>query len=239
MDTRLQRWHFKEGDEVRSGDDHKLGEVVALYPDPARPTHLVVAGGLLFRRDYFVPVGAVTAHDGERVYVGATREEAQARGWEVEPGIRTAVGTAADAGATAASTHIEAGETIRVPVHEEELTATTRERQIGEVRVETTVVAEERTIEVPVTEERVRVERRAVDRPADAADAAAFEEGVIEVPIMGEEVELSKRVRVAEEVEIGKEAVQRTERAAGTVRREEVRVTQDVADEAAAGGGRL
>jgi uncharacterized protein (TIGR02271 family) len=62
---------------------------------------------------------------------------------------------------------------------------------------------------------------------------------VIEVPIMGEEVELHKRVRVAEEVEIGKEAVQRTERVAGTVRREEVRVTETAAAEDVAGGGRL
>ena len=41
MEPTLERWHFKEGDEVRSGDGHKLGKVVALYPDVTRPTHLV------------------------------------------------------------------------------------------------------------------------------------------------------------------------------------------------------
>ena len=129
-----------------------------------------------------------------------------------------------------AVTHVHEDDRIRVPVREEELTATKRAREVGEVRVEKDVVAEERTLEVPVTEERVRVERRVVDRPADAADATAFEEGTIEVPIRGEEVELQKRVRVAEEVEIGKEAVQRTEQVGGTVRREEVRVSEDAAD---------
>ena len=119
---------------------------------------------------------------------------------------------------------------IAVPVHEEELTAVTREREVGEVRIEKDVVAEERVLQVPVTEERVRVERHVVDRPVGAADADAFQEGVIEVPIRGEEVELRKQVRVAEEIEIGKEAVQRTEQVAGTVRREEVRVTEDVVD---------
>ena len=113
---------------------------------------------------------------------------------------------------------------LRVPVHEEELTATKRARAIGEVRVEKDVVAEERTLEVPVTEERVRVERRVVDRPG--TDGGAFEGGTIAVPIRGEEVELQKRVRVAEEVEFGKEAVERTEQVGGTVRREEVRVTE-------------
>ncbi|MEA2527832.1 MAG: hypothetical protein QOF01_2804, partial [Thermomicrobiales bacterium] len=48
--------------------------------------------------------------------------------------------------------------------------------------------------------------------------------GTIEVPVRGEEVDVQKRVRVAEEIEVGKEAVQRTERVAGTVRHEEVRV---------------
>jgi uncharacterized protein (TIGR02271 family) len=110
---------------------------------------------------------------------------------------------------------------------EEELTATVREREAGAVRIEKDVVAEERTLDVPVTEERVRVERRVVDRPVSAADADAFEETVIEVPLRTEEVDIQKRARVAEEVVISKEATQRTERVADTVRREEVFVDED------------
>ncbi len=115
------------------------------------------------------------------------------------------------------------GDTIRVPVHEEELAARTRQVERGGVRVEKDVVAEERVLQVPVTEERVRVERHAVTGDQQV-DPTAFQEGVISVPVRGEEVELTKSVRVAEEVEIAKEAVQRTEQVAGTVRREEVRV---------------
>jgi len=118
---------------------------------------------------------------------------------------------------------VQEADRLRVPVHEEELTATKRQREIGEVEIEKDVVQEQRTLEVPVTEERVRVERRAVDRPADATDAA-FQEGTIEVPIRGEEVELQKQTKVAEEIEVGKEAVQHTELVSGTVRREEVRI---------------
>ncbi len=40
-------------------------------------------------------------YDGERIYVGATKAEAQARGWDVEPGMRTV--TEADADAALAS----------------------------------------------------------------------------------------------------------------------------------------
>ena len=118
-------------------------------------------------------------------------------------------------------------EEIRIPVMEEELTATVREQEAGAVRIEKDVVAEERTLEVPVTEERVRVERRVVDRPVTAADADAFEETVIDVPLRSETVDVQKQARVAEEVVVSKEAVQRTERVTDTVRKEEVFVDED------------
>jgi uncharacterized protein (TIGR02271 family) len=132
------------------------------------------------------------------------------------------------AGATA-ETDLRQGESIRVPVHEEELTATTHAVERGSVRIEKDVVAEERTIEVPVTEERLVVNRRVVDRDA-GVDAAAYAEDTIEIPLLSEEIDLQKRDRVVEEIEIGKEAVQRTERVTGTVRREEVRVDEATAD---------
>lgn len=122
-----------------------------------------------------------------------------------------------------ARTHVSDGEDIRVPLAEEELTATKREVDLGEVEVTKNVVAEEQTLEVPVTEERVNVERRVVDRAVDADDNV-FEEGTIEVPIRGEEVELRKDARVTEEVRIDKDQVQSTERVSGTVRHEEVRI---------------
>ena len=118
-------------------------------------------------------------------------------------------------------------EEIRIPVMEEELTATVREQEAGAVRIEKDVVTEERTLDVPVTEERVRVERRVVDRPVSAADADAFEETVIEVPLRTETVDVQKQARVAEEVVVSKEAIQRTERVTDTVRREEVFVDED------------
>ena len=102
---------------------------------------------------------------------------------------------------------------------EEELTATVRAQDAGAVRIEKDVVEEERTLDVPVTEERVRVERRVVDRPVTAADADAFEETVIEVPLRTETVDVQKQARVAEEVVVSKEAVQRTEQVRDTVRR--------------------
>jgi len=114
-----------------------------------------------------------------------------------------------------------------IPVREEELTATVRETEAGAARIQKRVVAEDRVLEVPVTEEQIRVERRVVDRPADEIGADAFQETVIDVPLTTEEVELHKQARVAEEVVVSKEAIQHTEQVRGTVRREEVDVIDD------------
>lgn len=113
-----------------------------------------------------------------------------------------------------------------VQVHEEELAATRRDVNRGEVRVHKDVVEEQQNLEVPVTEEEVNVTRRRVDRDA-TADDHAFEEGTIEVPLRGEEVDVEKRARVVEEVDIDKTAREHTERVSDTVRREDVRIEGD------------
>jgi uncharacterized protein (TIGR02271 family) len=251
MEIDGRQFTIAEGMDVYGSDGDKVGSVVAVQPN-----YVVVEKGFFFPTDYYIPLSAISTFDDGKIFLNVSKDAALNQGWDAAPtdvayattdsyvsdadivagdAERVEAGTIGTAYAGTAT--VAEGETVRVPVHEEELTATKRPREVGAVRVEKDVVTEERTIDVPVTEERVRVERRVVDRPLDAADATAFEEGVIEVPIRGEEVELQKRVRVAEEVEIGKEAVQRTETVGGTVRREEVRVQEDVVDAEVQGSG--
>ncbi len=232
MDRTSEQWSFAEGNDVVGSDGGKVGKVVAVHQN-----YVVVEKGFFFPTDYYIPTNAIADYDGDTIHLNVTKDAALDQGWDTaptdDPAYTTDVG-ATDANNTdtyatdtqrTASTRVEGNDVLRVPVHEEELTAVRREREVGEVQVSKDVVAEERVLEVPVTEERVRVQRVAVDREV-GADETAFQEGTIEVPIRGEEVELQKRTRVAEEVEIAKEAVQRTEQVAGTVRREEVRVDE-------------
>lgn len=116
-------------------------------------------------------------------------------------------------------------EALRVRRYEEELRASTVERQAGAVRIEKDVVEEQRTLEVPVSREEVHV--RSVTPSTTAGDVAdAFQEGVIEVPLTEEEVVARKQVRVAEELEIEKRAVTETQRVSDTVRREVVDIQE-------------
>jgi uncharacterized protein (TIGR02271 family) len=218
------------GAEVFGADGDKVGTVSEVYPG-----YIIVEKGLFFPTDYYIPTSAIASSDTDRVYLTVTKDAALGRGWDVRPvDLETATfGTTSATTDTFAETdrlaasRVATDEEIRIPVMEEELTATVRPQEAGAVRIEKDVVAEERTLEVPVTEERLRVERRVVDRPATSADAAAFEETVIEVPLRSETVDVQKQARVAEEVVVGKEAIERTERVSDTVRREEVYVDED------------
>jgi len=130
-------------------------------------------------------------------------------------------------GTTSGTTSRDVQGETRIPVVEEEIHVGKRQVQGGGVRVHTHM--EERPVEENVTlrQERVRVERQPVDRPADAADFnAALREGTIEVTERSEEAVVEKRPRVVEEVVISKEVDQHTEHIRDSVRRTDVEVEQ-------------
>ncbi len=122
--------------------------------------------------------------------------------------------------------HRDSAETIDVPLTEEELAARKYEVERGSVQVDKVVRSDEQTLDVPVTEEHVHVSRRAVDRDVKAGEET-FNEGTIEVPVYGEEVEVTKNPRVKEVVEISKDATTETQQVSDTVRREEVRISDE------------
>jgi uncharacterized protein (TIGR02271 family) len=228
MDATTQQWNFREGAEVFGSDGDKVGKIVAITN-----RYFVVEKGFFFPNDYYIPMSAISTYDDDKIYLNVTKDEALNQGWDVQPldvdidhAVQSTAGYAAGTGTTASAstgTTMTEEDRLRVPVHEEELTATKRPVDRGSVKVSKDVVTEEQMLDVPVTEERVQVERRAVDREV-TPDDTAFQEGTISVPVKGEEVDLQKRTRVTEEVDIGKQATQQTEQVSGTVRKERVRV---------------
>jgi uncharacterized protein (TIGR02271 family) len=219
------------GDDVYGSDGDKVGTVAEV-----QSSYIVVEKGFFFPTDYYIPTSAIASASGGQVSLNTTRDAALNSGWDTVPDtgtVLTDVDTSTIARGSGSSQaevdayEVAAEDELRIPVMEEELTATVRQQEAGAVRIEKDVVEEERTLEVPVTEERIRVERRVVDRPATGADASAFEETVIDVPLRSETVDVQKQARVTGEVVVSKEAVVRTEQVCGTVRREEVSVVED------------
>ena len=128
-------------------------------------------------------------------------------------------------------------EQAAIPVVEEELQVGKRVVEQGGVRVRSRVV--ERPVEesIRLREERVRVERRPVDRPLTERDADAFREGSFELTERAEVPVVAKEARVVEEVAVGKEVEEHTETVRDTVRSTDVDVEQVNTDRMKRGKG--
>jgi uncharacterized protein (TIGR02271 family) len=113
---------------------------------------------------------------------------------------------------------------LRVQRSEEELAAGTREREAGVMRVRKRVRTDRERIEVPTRHEEVSVERVPVS--GEATEAEIGEDEVV-VPVTEEEVVVSKRPVVKEEVRIKKDVVEDTEVVEEDVRREEIDIEDD------------
>ena len=243
-----QDWVVEPGTDVYGSDGSKVGEV-----DTIEGGFLVIRKGFFFPKDHQVPFSAIASHSSDRIDLNVTADEAKNEQWVTT--TATTGGTAAgyntttdldtNVNATAprggdvvardeapiehvnrGASHEHDADHIAVPVVEEELTAQTRGVERGQVHVETRVSEREETLEVPVTEERVHVDRVAVNRAATSEDMSR-DGATIDVPVYGEEVEMDKRGRVVEEVQISKDAVQETRTVSDTVRREDVEVVDD------------
>jgi len=111
-----------------------------------------------------------------------------------------------------------------IPVVEEQLKVGKRAVGRGGVRVYSHVT--ERPIEehLRLREERIKVERRRVDRPLTGTPAQAFQEQTIELTESAEEPVVEKHARVVEEVSVGKEVQEREETIRDKARRTDVEV---------------
>jgi stress response protein YsnF len=79
---------------------------------------------------------------------------------------------------------------------------------------------------VDLREERVKVERRPVDRPA-TSDEMLFQSRTIEAEERAEEAVVEKQTRVKEELTVKKDVDQRSKTVSDKVRRTEVKVEDD------------
>ena len=111
-------------------------------------------------------------------------------------------------------------------LREERLRVEKQPEEAGAVRLGKQVTEHTETVNVPVREERVVIERTpGSGQPAGRERTG--EDQTIEVPVERERVNVGKEAVVTEEVNVRKEATERTEQVQETVRKEEL----DVADQ--------
>lgn len=112
-----------------------------------------------------------------------------------------------------------------IKLQEEKLDVDTKKVQTGEVNVSKRVVEETKTVEVPVEHEEIVVKRHKVNDGTRPDGDMADEEIVI--PVSEEQIEVTKRPVVTEEVTIGKEKVEETKQVSESVRKEKLDVDAD------------
>ena len=123
---------------------------------------------------------------------------------------------------TGMTTGTVAGEQV-IPVVQEDLVVGKREVDRGGVRIYSHMVEQPVSADVTLRDERIVVDRTAVNRAATAADFTTGT-GVMELNATGEEAVVGKTSRVVEEVRVGKQASEHTEKINETVRHTEVDV---------------
>ncbi len=126
-------------------------------------------------------------------------------------------------------------EDLRVQRSEEELRAGVREREAGQVNVKKSVRTEREVVRVPKRREEVDIERVPVEgeaREASTASEADIGEDEVVVQVFEEEVVVTKRVVLKEEIRLRKRVVQDEETVEVDLRKEEV----EIDDQSALGG---
>jgi len=242
------------GMTVYDGAGDKVGTVRNYDPSTG---YIDVHKGWLFPKDIYVPLTAVNSTDEEAVYLNLIKDDLSGDQYETPPTGSATYSGDVDSGMDYTTTDTARGYSaagtgqynstdatsysgsmagsdqrdVRIPVREEELVAGKRAEEQGRVHIHKDVVEEQETVDVPVTRERVTVERVPYSGSADGISTDdAFAERDIDVPVMGEEVVAEKRSRGVEEVRIRKDAVTENVPVTDTVRKERVSVDADPDD---------
>ena len=211
------------------------------FPEEDRYTY---AEGLN-RGGYLVTVRNIPEHQYETaldildsegaVDLDAREAEWRSEGWTgysadtagmTSEGSGIGMGTAADGIPTTRETAYDADLNAegKIDVVEERLTVAKRQTEGGRVRVRSYVVETPVEQDVELRSERVHVERRAVDRPADSAD---FQERSIEAREYAEAPVVHKEARVVEEIGLNKDVESHVETVRDTVRKTEVEIEDE------------
>jgi uncharacterized protein (TIGR02271 family) len=220
-----------------AGEDKGFFEALGDFFFPDEDRHTYAEG--LSRGGYLLTVTGLSADLQERALdvlddTGAVNIDEREAAWRSEgwSGGQTAAvastGISATGSSFAASTTGERalGTDETVQVVEEQLKVGRRDVNLGRVRVRSYVREEPVSEAVELTEERVTIERRPVDRPVSATDDA-FRDRTIELEEHAEEAVVSKEARVVEEINLRKDAETHTETVSDTVRKTEVEIVDE------------
>lgn len=111
---------------------------------------------------------------------------------------------------------------IAVPIVHEQLVVDKERVETGRVRIVKQVREEVQTVEVPVTQEDVDIERVALHRPIETVPSVRHEGDTLVIPVVREELVVEKRLVLVEEIRITRKSTETIHSQDVTLRREEL-----------------
>jgi len=226
------------GSTVKTSDGTRIGKVAEVYLDDhsGLPEWVAVKTGFFGSKQALVPLAAAEEHDGDLKVPFDKQRVQDAPHYDTDErqlspaeeaslynyyGLSYAEQATVDAEQrTAASPPTDDAMTRS----EERLRVRTESRETGRARLRKYVTTETETVEVPVSKERVRVEREPItaDNQTAAMSGPTITEQEHEItlseerPVVSTETTPVERVRLEKEVETG------TEQVSGEVRKEHI-----------------
>jgi uncharacterized protein (TIGR02271 family) len=199
------RWSRNEvhaGMTVTSTKGERLGNVIRSGTDT-----FVVEKGVFFPKDYELRYDHITALNGEQIAYSLSDADSRfasvaetARAGTVAGAATAArVATAPARAVAPAAVSTSKKEEMRIPLMEEEAGIEKVSRETGHVRIHKTVKIEEKHFTVPVTREDVVIERVSASGDEEASELA-FQEQTLDLPLHEEDLRVTKRSHVREEI---------------------------------------
>lgn len=195
--------------EARGTDDTDLGEVQEVAQH-----YIMTQKGIVNKEKFYVPKYMVEGYDGDTLYFNVTEEQFRGFMRDAPPEY--------DEYAKYRTSDMATDIESRIPIIEERLDVSKRV-STTEATIVKEPMTETRTVEVPVTHEELRVDRRATTETRET-DKPVQTRTEVKVPLTHEEVVVTKEPYVKEEVVVTKEPITETEIVTDTVTSERVDV---------------
>lgn len=207
---------------VRTSDNVAHGKIIAI-PDNTDTVIITSQGS---RGEYEIPKSAVTGFNGAEVFLNMNTEElrnCKIRGAYAYEAAHDEVIEGEPSPQKAKTLEVQGAPATTIPVVEERLKVSKQTRQ-DEAAIIKEPVVETRTVEVPVTHEELRIEKRP-STDVSTESTPVSDTTRYKVHISREDVEVRKEPYVKEEVVVKKKPVTETRTVTDTVTKEKVGIS--------------
>lgn len=113
---------------------------------------------------------------------------------------------------------------ITIPVIEEEIVVGKEYVETGKVKISKKISEHQQTIDIPLMQERVSVERVAVNKFVDTPPEIRHEGDLMIIPVLEEQIVVQKRLVLVEELHVTKQLVETHHSEEVTTRKEDVNI---------------